>query len=293
MTISDTFGRIWRTSVLLQSARWTGGHLARLAGPALIASLPPAIVVYLAAIPLVGDAGGLVNGQFALLSTLPGPLVGWTVAMAVVSMLAHAVVLPATVLMAAGLMLDRSVSPSVALRTALRRAPATLAAGAIMLLGWAAIVAAGLGAAWVTAQLWLSVLVMVGLVVLAAPFLLAVPAVILEGRSGWRALGRGWRLAGDRLMNAAVTLLVAVLGVPALAWQGLERLMPLLPDSIVAAVTGVGYGVVGVLATVFQGVVLARVFLFLPYESGGKRVSEEVLRLLPDGPPVPARPVRV
>ncbi|MGW0203399.1 hypothetical protein, partial [Nonomuraea sp. NPDC003201] len=117
MTISDTVGQIWRTSVLLQSARWTGRHLARLAAPALIASLPPAIVV-----------GGLVNGQFALLSALPGPLVGWTVAMVV----AHAVVLPATVLMAAGLMaaglmaaglmaaglmaaglmLNRSVSPS-------------------------------------------------------------------------------------------------------------------------------------------------------------------------------------
>ncbi|MFG1967319.1 hypothetical protein [Nonomuraea sp. NPDC049028] len=138
--------------------------------------------------PLVGDAGGLVNGQFALLSALPGPLVGWTVAMGVVSMLAHAVVLPAAVLMAAGLMLDRSVSPSAALR----RAPAMLAAGAIMLLGWAAIVAAGLGVAWATAQSCLSIFVMVGLAVFAAPFLLAVPAVILEGRSGWRALGRGY-----------------------------------------------------------------------------------------------------
>ncbi|MBE1593264.1 hypothetical protein ACFPOI_21600 [Nonomuraea angiospora] len=292
MTISDTVGHIWRTSVLLQSARWTGRHLARLAGPALIASLPAAIVVYLAAMPLVGDAGGLVNGQFALLSALPGPLVGWTVAMGVVSMLAHAVVLPATVLMAAGLMLDRSVSPSVALRTALRRAPAMLAAGAIMLLGWVAIVAAGLGVAWVTAQVWLAILVMLGFAALAAPFLLAVPAVILEGRSGWRALGRGWRL-GDRLAYGGVTLLVGVLGVPALAWQGLDRLMPQLPDSIAAAVTGVGYGLVGVLATVFQAVVLARMFLFLPDESERERVSEEVLRLLPHGPPVPARPVRV
>ncbi|MGW4966207.1 hypothetical protein ACWEPL_54085 [Nonomuraea sp. NPDC004186] len=88
MTIPDTVGHIWRTSVLLQSTRWTVRHLARLAGPALIASLPAAIVVYLAAMPLVGDAGGLVNGQFALLSALPGPLVGWTVAMGVVSMLA-------------------------------------------------------------------------------------------------------------------------------------------------------------------------------------------------------------
>ncbi|MGW4966208.1 hypothetical protein ACWEPL_54090, partial [Nonomuraea sp. NPDC004186] len=201
--------------------------------------------------------------------------------------------LPATVLMAAGLMLDRSVSPSAALRTALRRAPAMLAAGAIMLLGWVAIVAAGLGVAWATAQSWLSIFVMVGLAVLAAPFLLAVPAVILEGRSGWRALGRGYRLADDRLAHAGVALLVGVLGVPALTWQGLVRLMPLLPDSIAAAVTGVGYGLVGVLATVFQAVVLARMFLSLPYESGGKRVSEEVLRLLPDGPPVPARPVRV
>ncbi|MFI7223234.1 hypothetical protein ACIBO5_08420 [Nonomuraea angiospora] len=292
MTISDTVGHVWRTSVLLQSARWTVRHLARLAGPALIASLPAAIVVYLAAMPLVGDAGGLVNGQFALLSALPGPLVGWTVAMGVVSMLAHAVVLPATVLMAAGLMLDRSVSPSVAMRTALRRAPAMLAAGAIMMLGWVAIVAAGLGVAWVTAQVWLAILVMVGLAALAAPFLLAVPAVILEGRSGWRALGRGWRL-GDRLAYDGVTLLVGVLGVPALAWQGLDRLMPLLPDSIAAAVTGVGYGLVGVLATVFQAVVLARMFLFPPDESERERVSEEVLRLLPDGPPVPARPVRV
>ncbi|MGW4791894.1 hypothetical protein ACWEPC_05690 [Nonomuraea sp. NPDC004297] len=48
-----------------------------------------------------------------------------------------------------------------------------------MLLGWAVIVAAGLGVAWVTAQLWLTILVMAGFVVLAAPFLLAVPAVIL------------------------------------------------------------------------------------------------------------------
>ncbi|MGW4791895.1 hypothetical protein ACWEPC_05695 [Nonomuraea sp. NPDC004297] len=94
-------------------------------------------------------------------------------------------------------------------------------------------------------------------------------------------------------MYAGVTLLVGVLGVPALAWQGLDRLMPLLPASIVAAVTGVGYGVVGVLAVVFQGVVLARMFLFLPYESERERVSEEVLRLFPDGPPVPAGPVRV
>ncbi|WP_237109526.1 hypothetical protein [Nonomuraea sp. MG754425] len=224
------------------------------------------------------------------MSALPGPLVGWTVAMVAVSMLAHAVVLPATVLMAAGLILGRSVSPSVALRTALRRAPAVLAAGAIMLLGWAVIVAAGLGVAWVTAQLWLSILVMAGFVVLAAPFLLAVPAVILEGRSGWRAFGRGYRLADERLMYAGVTLLVGVLGVPALAWPGLDRLMPLLPDSIATAVTGVGYGVVGVPAVVFQAVVLARMFLFLPHESERERVSEEVLRLLPEGPPVNCLP---
>ncbi|MEV4583215.1 hypothetical protein AB0K16_59425 [Nonomuraea jabiensis] len=35
--------------------------------------------------PLVGDAGGLVNRQLAF----PGPLVGWTVAMVIVSTLAH------------------------------------------------------------------------------------------------------------------------------------------------------------------------------------------------------------
>ncbi|MBB6546953.1 hypothetical protein [Nonomuraea rubra] len=255
-------------------------------------------MLYLAAMLLVEDAGSLVNGQFALLSAPPVPLVGWTVAMVLISMLTHAVVLPATVLMAASLMLGRSLSPSVVLRTALRRAPATLAAGSIMLLGTAAIVAAGLGVVWVTAQLWLSILVMVGLAALGAPFLLAVPAVILEGYSGWRALGRGYCLPGDRLGYATVTLVVGVLGVPVLgvpvlAWQGLDQLVPLLPDSIVAAVTGVGYGMAGVLATVFQAVVLASTFLFLPYEREQERLSEKVLRLLPDGRPVPARPVRV
>jgi hypothetical protein len=94
-----------------------------------------------------------------------------------------------------------------------------------MLLGWAAIVAAGLGVAWATAQSWLSIFVMVGLAVFAAPFLPAVPAVILEGRSGWRALGRGYRLAGDRLAHAGVALLVGRAGGAraGFAWARQER----------------------------------------------------------------------
>ncbi|MCA2229299.1 hypothetical protein [Nonomuraea aurantiaca] len=103
-----------------------------------------------------------------------------------------------------------------------------------MLLGWAAIVAAGLGVAWATAQSWLSIFVMVGLAVFAAPFLPAVPAVILEGRSGWRALGRGYRLAGDRLAHAGAALLVGVLGVPALASRGPGRSAPRRDPSVPA-----------------------------------------------------------
>ncbi|MCF6469403.1 hypothetical protein FAF44_13520 [Nonomuraea sp. MG754425] len=293
MTISDIVRHVRRTSVLLQSFRWTARQTVRLAAPALLVSLPVAVVVLLAAVPLAGDAGTLVNGEFALLTPLPGPSVGWTVALLVVWILSQAVVLPATVLMAAGPMLGRAVPPSVALRTALRRAPAMLAAGALMLLEGVAIGAAGLGVAWVTHQDWLSILVMAVLAVAAVPCLLAVPALILEGRPGWRALGRGHRLAGGRPAYVGVTLLVGVLGLPALAWQGPDLLPPLLPDSIAAAVTGVVFAVVSVLVGAFQAVVVVRMFLLLVSEAEGEAAFEAIVRLLPDAPPTPARPVRV
>lgn len=292
--ISGTVRHIRRTNVLMESCGWTTRQFVRLATPALIVSLPLAMVLLLAALPLVGGAGVLVDGEFVLATSFSGPLPVWVAVMLVGSALSQAVVLPATVIMAAGAMLGRPVSPSTALRAALRRAPATLVAGAILLLEWAAITAIGVWMASGTQALWWPILVMVVLAWAAIPGLLAVPALILEGRTAWRAIGRGYRLATDRRIRAGLRLLIGLLAVPALAQQGLVRLLTLVPEAAVAAVTGVALTTLGVLTTVFQAVVLARMFLFLlaHHDKEPAPALEGIVRLLPDGPPAPARPVR-
>ncbi|NUS04108.1 MAG: hypothetical protein HOV97_16305, partial [Nonomuraea sp.] len=117
-------------------------------------------------------------------------LLTWPLVLAAAMLAGEVVVFPATVVIAAGRLVGRDVSPVAALRAAVRRLPSLLfllLAGAV---AFVAVVAMGAGLLVATGQRWLADLLLVVAAYAAMPMVLAVPAVLLHGCSGPGSIGR-------------------------------------------------------------------------------------------------------
>ncbi|WP_433432766.1 hypothetical protein [Nonomuraea sp. CA-141351] len=301
MEIKDAVTHIRHTGVLWRGLWMVGRRPVRLAAPAVMAFVPLGVVLLVTVMPWLGDAGVVVNGEFVLFGAAPGPLWGWLAVALVLGVVVLALSLPATVIVAAGLILDRPVSPAAALRVAVRHWSTVLPLVGAWALGVVAGAAVALGVAELSGSPVLALLAMAVVVALVLPVLLAVPAAVLEGRSAWGALGRACRLLAFNGVLGTFRLIVGVVAIPALVALGVEllgdipaveRLGTALPAGLVAMVGGIAGVVLNVGIAAVQAAVLARTFLFLLAHRDGEPAFEEVARLLPEAPELrPRAPV--
>ncbi|MFF4621350.1 hypothetical protein [Nonomuraea jabiensis] len=259
-------------------------NLLRLLAPALLVFLPIGLLAVPVLFVLVDGSAAVVNGDFELVGRPEPPLLEWAAAVLVVSVAGQAVALPATVVLAAGLLAGENVSLSGAMRAAARRWPTMLALVLVGVVAFTAALAAGLGILlWIGAQVT-AYGVMAVLALVAMPCLLAVASVALEGRSAKDALARAYRLTAGASGATALTLAFGVVLFPMLAAQAANWALSGLP--VVPAVAGY---VLALVAVPFQAAVIARLFLHRLVIKGTIDEFKEIVDGLPESAPRPPR----
>ncbi|MEV4399634.1 hypothetical protein [Nonomuraea sp. NPDC049607] len=272
----------------------TARHLIRLATPAALVFVPLGLLALLGLAPVVDGSAALVNGSFELFDPPVGPLLAWTAAATALVLAAQAVVLPATVVLAAGLLTGRRVRVPDAMRAAARRLPAMLALALLAVLVCAVIAAAGIGVLLWHGPLPGAFFVMGLLLLIAMPCLLGMAAVVLEGRSPGSAIARGYRLAcaagpaQSGFWSSSFTLALGVLALPVAARQAVEWAASGHP-----LVGGVATSVLGLAFPAFQATVIARLYLRRLALRGTATEFDGLVERLPESEPSPARPVPV
>ncbi|MFC4010829.1 hypothetical protein ACFOY2_26615 [Nonomuraea purpurea] len=287
MTLMEHVERLRKGGVPFRSYLDAGRHLMRLALPGVLVHVPLAALSLLALMVATGDSAALVNQRFQLIGTSDAPLLTWMLVLAAVALAGQVVVFPATVIIAAGHLVDRQMSPVEALRATVRRLPSLL----VPLLAVALAGAVGAGVLVVADRHWLATVVLVAAAYAAMPCLLTVPAILLHGCSGLGSIGRAYRLTELSFLPASFTLAFGVVLVPGAAlwafWSGLS----LLPGPLAVLGWGLAGTVLGLAVTPFQAAVVARQFLHcMAWRT--KVDDSDLAHGLPDGPPPRAvRPV--
>lgn len=149
-------------------------------------------VLALGTLALMRDPGGvaLVNGLPAVVGPLPVGVLAWAAVMAVAATAGLTLLLATLVIMTAGSLLTHSVPFLPALRVALRYRRALLA-----LAGLGAAAGAGVTVVLTSVEsFWPKVAIAGVAAVVLLPLPLAVPAVVLEGRTAPQAVSRAFEL---------------------------------------------------------------------------------------------------
>ncbi|MEU8401879.1 hypothetical protein AB0C28_42410 [Nonomuraea sp. NPDC048892] len=249
-------------------------RLMRLALPGVLVHVPLATLTLTALTATAGDAAAVVDQRLQLIGNSDTALTIWTVVVAVVAVAGQLVVFPATVLIAAGHLVDRPVPPVEALRAVVRRLPSLLVLLLVGVLAFGAIWAARAGVRAVTdrrrmgdvlpvlaGQGWLGDVLLVAAVFAALPGLLAVPAVLLHGCGGLGSIRRAYRLTKLRFLSTAATLAFGVVLVPGAAAWTVAAGLDLLPGALASLGWGPAGTVLVLAVTPFQAAVVTRQFL--------------------------------
>ncbi|TDD46131.1 hypothetical protein E1286_21800 [Nonomuraea terrae] len=283
-----------RAGVVWRAYAGAARHLFRLVVPSLLMFVPMGVLSLAGLATVTDESAAQVNGEFQLLGEPGWPLLVWTLVALLASLAGQAVVVPATVVLAAGLLTGRPVTTSAAMRATMRRWSPLLSLTLLGALVFVVIAAAGLGMLLWIEHLLGAFLVMVPLALLAMPCLLAVAIVVLEGASAGSALHRAYRLlravgpTNGGLWSGAFTLAFGVLILPAAAQQAV-----LWGASGNPLAHGVATSVLGLATPAFQGTVIARLLL---HRLAIRRLVTEfgqIVERLPECGASPLRPVRV
>ena len=245
-------------------------HLAALATPAAMLYVPAAIVAWAAVIAVVGRDGRIVNGDITVWTYSP-MLVAVTAAVVVFGFAVELFVVAASVLMVAGDLLGQPVEASRALRAALRRGPALVVLGLVMVLVAGGVVAAGAAVVAKTGAVWMGVVVIVAVSLCLWWPAVALPLVLLESGRPLGAIARAVSLTRTRRWQTSIAVAIGAVIVPGLVIAGL-RLATSPLDGIAHTLAGqVVLGAAGVIVVPFQAATLAVVALNqrYPYRFGG------------------------
>ncbi|MBB5773523.1 hypothetical protein [Nonomuraea jabiensis] len=262
MEIVDARARLRRPFVIVRAYLGAARHLVPLVAPAAVVFLPLALIAASALLPLLSGSAVVRNDELGIFGAEPRELLVWSAAVLVVFTVAQAVVFPATVVIAAGVQAGgQPVSARRALRMALRRLPSMLLLVVLAVPVFALVVAAGFGALLVTGSMVPAVFVFVGLALFTMPALLAVPAIVLEGRSALVAVGRGYDLVIGHSPSSTFTLACGVYVIPGAVSQALDVAMAGLHGPALMYASGLAGGVLALAGTAFQASVVTRQFL--------------------------------
>ncbi|MET9249923.1 hypothetical protein [Nonomuraea sp. NPDC003709] len=285
---TDAWAEMRRDGVVWLAYAFAARHLIGLVMPGLLVFLPLGLIAVSALVVIVDGSAAVVNGGFELIGSPGVPVLAWSGVVLVATVTGQMVVLPATVVLAAGRLAGKNVSVSGAMWAAARRWPAMLAlvlVGAVVI---GADAAAGFGLLmWTGAQVT-AFAVMAFLVLFSLPCLLAVPGVVLKRRSAKGALALAYRLTSDAPWATALTLAFGFVIFPALAQQALNVATSGIP------IVRIGVGcVLALVAVPFQATVIARLFLHRLAIAGMTTEFKEIADGLPGSTSRPARPVPV
>ena len=220
--------------------------------PALAYAVPVVVAVILAtviALTIVPrDAVAIVNGNLTQLASSTAVLVAAVIA-AVLLCAGHAFGITA----ATHSLIANATDSSLAARGAWRRAARRPGLVAVAFVGALAVFVAGVAAsvALIIAPLWTIAGLVVVLIVLiiAAPLLLAWPQIVLGTDSWGTALARGWRSGRDIVSGRTedrsprVSLVIAAILTVGIG-VGLKLLAGLIPQSLLSAIADVAVGLV-------------------------------------------------
>ncbi|MGW4412816.1 hypothetical protein ACWEJ6_53190 [Nonomuraea sp. NPDC004702] len=285
---TDARGQPRRDRMVWRAYAFAARHLLGLTVPSLLV-FPPLGLIAVSTLLVVADgSAAVVNGDFQLIGSLGVPVLVWAAVVMVATVAGQMVVLPATVILAAGRLVGENVSVSGAMRVAARRWPAMLALLLIGAVVIAADAAAGFGLLmWNGAQVT-AFAVTALLVLFSLPCLLAVPGVVLTKRSARRSLALAYRLTSQAAWATAFTLAFGVVIFPALAQQALNAATSAIP------IARIGAGcVLALVATPFQATVIARLFLRRLLIAGKNTELRKIVDGLPQSASHPARPAPV
>ncbi|MFI7610825.1 hypothetical protein ACIBP6_06260 [Nonomuraea terrae] len=261
MTTMEHVERLREHGVPFRSSLDAGRNLVRPALPGVLVHVPLVTLSFAALMLTAGGSAALVDQRFQVIGTSDVALLTWTLVPAAVVLAGSLLVFPATVIIAAGHLVDRQVSPVEALRATVRRLPSLLVLLLVAALAAGATWAARAGVLMATDEQWPAVVVPAVAACMAMPGLLAVPAIVLHGCSGLGSIHRAYCLTRLRLLPAASTLAFGVVLVPVAATWALDAGLRLLPGPL----TTLGWGLAGTLLalsmTPFQAAVVARQFL--------------------------------
>ncbi|MEV0823667.1 hypothetical protein [Nonomuraea rubra] len=270
--------------VLFRGYLDAGRRLVRLALPSVLVHVPLATLSLLALMMTAGGSAALVNQRFQLIGTSDAPLLTWTVVLAAVALAGDVVVFPATVVIAAGHLVDRHVPPIEALRATVRRLPSLLVLLAVAAPAFGASWAARAGMLIATDRRWQADALLVVVAYAAMPVLLAVPGVLLHGCSGLGSIRRAYQLTKLRFLPTAWTLALGVVLIPGAAAWALHSGLLLLPGPVATLGWGLAGTVLVLAVTPFQAAVVARQFLHCM--AWRTQVDDsDLVHGLPDGPP--------
>lgn len=231
--LADALARIDKPRVLFRSYRDALRHLVSLMTPGVVVFSPISVAVMLSLVLVAGDSVMVVNGDIAMAGAPSGSLVAWSIIVFVITVAAQVVVFSATVILAAGHLLGRRVFPFAALRVAIRRWRALLVLIAFAVAVFVGIAVAGLWVAGATGELPLAIAVMIILGLAAVPSPLALPAILLEGRSAIGGIVRAHRVTSRHYWPTAFTLVIGVLVIPVAVTQGVRAWLPVRPALVV------------------------------------------------------------
>ncbi|MGW2214619.1 hypothetical protein ACWCSD_06510 [Nonomuraea sp. NPDC001684] len=285
---TPTWNGVRRHGVVWLAYASAARHLIKLSTPALLVFLPLGLIAAAALVVLLDGAAAVINGGFELVGPPGVPLLVWSAAVLVATVAGQMVVLPATTMIAAGLLVGKNVSTVDAMRAAARRWPAMLALVLIGAVVIGADLVVGFGILlWNGAQVPAYVITAL-LLLFSLPCLLAVPGVVLKQRSARSAFALAYWLTSHAPWATALTLAFGVLIFPALIQQVVEEALSETP--VLQAGTGFGLGLV---AVPFQATVIARLFLHRLALAGMTAELMEIADALPASTSRRARPVLV
>ncbi|MEU6040700.1 hypothetical protein ABZ801_35415 [Actinomadura sp. NPDC047616] len=242
--------------VLALAGRLVARHLAALSLPVLMLVVPAAIVGEVAIVAVVGDDALIVNGALAPLTTAPRLV--WTAATVVLlGVVVQLVAVAAVSVVAAGVLLDRAVGAAAALRAAARRLPALVVLFVIGSVISLVTVAAGVAVIYAGGELWAAVAAMAAPVLASCWLAWAVPLAVLEGLGPIAAIGRAFTATRHRRYRACLVVMVGCVLAPGALVVGARWVLSPWEGVAATTIEAVLMGMVGVLATVVQGTVLA------------------------------------
>ncbi|WP_106251773.1 hypothetical protein [Nonomuraea fuscirosea] len=283
--------RLARFGVLRRSYGDAARHLVPLLAPCALVLVPLGLLATPILILALNGQVIVVDQEPELTAVPAGALAVWAAVVLVTWLVLAVLVFPAVVMIAAGRLLGRRVPPVAALRAAARRAPALLALAGLAVLVLA-VAAGAFGVLLVLGPVWMGIAGTV-LVLAAMPALMAVPGVVLEGRSPWAAVVRAYRLSARWMHVTAFTLLIGTVAVPALATWALDRGVDGLTGPALTIVSGTAGFALSLLIVPFQAMLVARQFLYHLAALRDAGAFGDLVERLPAGPPGPARPVPV